>query len=484
MSTPTVDRADWQQNQHYQIPLPQDDDELHAAVQLLWGVNIPRTPVCPDHCTPFQAFADAFFMRYPVILWKASRGFGGKSQTLALLGITGAAVFGCGITLLGGSAAQSQSVHNIMTEAWFSSRAPRFLLKQEPTVMETKLINRGSIRALMASQRSVRGPHPQWLLLDEIDEMDLPILEAAQGQPMSKRGIRQMTCMSSTHQYPDATMAEMLRRAVQKGWPVREWCYRETSNPIDGWLTQEMMDLKRAEVSEAMWRVEYDLQEPSIGDRAIDGDALARMFDAEEGSWAGLPDKQLIIRQPRAGRKYATGVDWAKEQDWTVISTWDTTQRPWQRVAWERTNKLPWPVMVRKVVDRLDRYPGPLAHDATGIGNVVGDMLTDLGVRLRHPVHDVVMVGREREAIFAEYVAAIEADELRSPMIEFVYKEHLYTRQIDLFGGYGSGSRSGRGHPPDSVVADALAWRVRTGIRPFALPMVDQFTRDSPWIIQ
>ena len=37
---------------------------------------------------------------------------------------------------------------------------------------------------LTASQKSVRGPHPPSLLLDEIDEMDLEIFDAALGQPM------------------------------------------------------------------------------------------------------------------------------------------------------------------------------------------------------------------------------------------------------------------------------------------------------------
>ena len=38
------------------------------------------------------------------------------------------------------------------------------------------------IQALTAAQTAVRGAHPTRLLLDEIDEMKLPILEAAQGQ--------------------------------------------------------------------------------------------------------------------------------------------------------------------------------------------------------------------------------------------------------------------------------------------------------------
>ena len=76
---------------------------------------------------------------------------------------------------------------------------------------------RGTIQALTASQTAVRGAHPTRLLLDEIDEMKLPILEAAQGQPMDRDGVRAQTVMSSTHQYPDGPVTALRRRAADLG---------------------------------------------------------------------------------------------------------------------------------------------------------------------------------------------------------------------------------------------------------------------------
>ena len=67
--------------------LPQDDDELWWTVFGLWGYRIPRQSVCPGHVSPFKAFADAYFARYPSMIWKASRGLGGKSRTLGVLGL-------------------------------------------------------------------------------------------------------------------------------------------------------------------------------------------------------------------------------------------------------------------------------------------------------------------------------------------------------------------------------------------------------------
>ena len=111
------------------------------------------------------------------------------------------------------------------------------------------------------TETAVRGAHPTRLLLDEIDEMKLPILEAAQGQPMDRNGVRAQTVMSSTHQHPDGTVTAMRRRAADLGWPVSQWCYRETLAP-HGWLTEDQVVRKQAELSRTMWAVEYELQEP------------------------------------------------------------------------------------------------------------------------------------------------------------------------------------------------------------------------------
>jgi hypothetical protein len=57
--------------------------------------------VCPGHSTPWRAFCDAYFARTPVQVWVASRGFGGKSFLLSLLGLVEALTLGADTNLLG-----------------------------------------------------------------------------------------------------------------------------------------------------------------------------------------------------------------------------------------------------------------------------------------------------------------------------------------------------------------------------------------------
>ena len=447
---------------------PQTDDELWEFVVTVFGIRIPRTKICPNHSTPFDAFADAYFARSPVSIWKASRGFGGKSHTLAALVLSEAVCLGAQSTLLGGSAAQSLRVHEVTTEVWDHPLAPKHVLDGDPTTFMTRFQNGAWIRALMASQKSARGPHPQRLRLDEIDEMDLAILEAAQGQPMDGRGILSQTVMSSTHQYPDKTMTEMINRGEENGWPIFEWCWRENLEP-HGWLTKSMVERKQQEVSSAMWDIEYDLQEPSFEGRAISGDYVDWLFDKSKGSYEGYLDERIFAQPSDEKAQYITGVDWAKEKDWTIIVTYRIDTDPWELVAWTRTGRKPWPLMVQILDDQLAKYPGPCAHDSTGIGNVVKDLIRSTGIT------DVVFGGRNKDAIISEYVSAIEQRKLTGPFIDFAHGEHKYATLSDLYG---------KGHTPDTVIAGSLAWYLRNRYSELVSPVFSDFSRSvSPWSI-
>lgn len=435
---------------------PETDDELWEVVATIWGIEIPRKAVCPNHSAPFDAFADAYFARSPVSVWKASRGFGGKTTLLGTLAATEAVLLASSSTILGGSAAQSLRVKEVMHECMDSPLAPKDLLAQDPTQYATFFKNGGKVIALMASQRSVRGPHPQRLRLDEIDEMDLAILEAAQGQPMSTKKVAAQTVMSSTHQYPDKTMTTILSRAVEKGWAVFEWCWRETIEP-HGWLPIEEMERKRLEVSNAMWEIEYDLQEPSFEGRAIDSDSVERAFDANLGMWEGKEGEYIEIHAPKRKSSYITSADWAKKKDWTIIRTFDVTDpERWIEVAFERLGRRPWQEMVARYDDRIARYGGMGVYDATGLGDVVGDLLSVEAT-------GIIMVGRRREDMFSDYIAAIERGHFVSPRIEFMHKEHLYVTLEDLY--------KPAGHPPDTFVAGALAWYRRGRLSPMVPPI-------------
>lgn len=462
--------------------MPLTDEELWWWVLATWGVRIPRQRVCADHCSPFEAFADAFFARSSVAIWKASRGFGGKTQLLSLLGMSELVAYGAFVTILGGSGAQSQRVHETMTEAWHFPTSPSYLLLKDPTKFDTFLTNNGKARTLMASTKSVRGPHPQRMRLDEIDEMDLNVLESAQGQPMRKRNkegvlIETNTVMSSTHQYPDGTMTKMLRRAKEEGWPIYQWCFRESSNPIDGWLKPDEIERKRSEIPSGMWSAEYELQEPSFQGRAIDEEAVEKMFSPLYGTVDGNEGQYIQLGEPEWDREYITGADWAKSRDHTIIVTFDVTENPWKLVAYERLQRRPWPAMVKRLNIRWAKYGGKVAHDATGLGGVIDDLIEYPAMAQQGDMRGIIMAGRQRQEIINEYVNGVESGAFVAPRIHSMYDEHRFVTPDDLYNG------SASAHLPDTIAAAALAYHMRSNWTRTAAN-VDSLTREtSPWVM-
>lgn len=195
-----------------------------------------------------------------------------------------------------------------------------------------------------------------------------------------------------------------------------------------------------------MWDVEFDLQEPSPESRAILPEKVKVMFKPELGTYEGYNGEYIEIEPPQEGAKYSTGADWARKRDWTIIITLRKDVRPMRLVAFERMGRKPWPVMVGKLDERLDRYGnGDDAHDGTGLGDVVAGYL-------KHEVESVIMVGRARSDLLSNYISGIERGEIEAPMIRFMHGEHKYASVDDVYG-------SGKGvHLPDTIAAGALAY--------------------------
>lgn len=422
---------------------PRTADDLWNWVKAILGVEIPREQVCEDHRAPFDAFRAAYFAEHPIMLWEASRGFGGKSYLLAVLSLTEQITLGADVTLLGGSGEQSKNIHSYMGELWDAPLAPTWMLETDPTRTETRLTTGARVKALTASQRSVRGPHPQRLRMDEIDEMDEAVFDAALGQTMGTEGVDAQIVGSSTHQHPDGTMTEAKRRARKQGFPVYEWCYRESMEP-HGWLAEREVETKRATVPVVMWESEYELQEPTPESRAIDTEAVEQAFDPSLGEYEGRLGEGIELISPDEGDLFYHGTDWAKEQDWTVIASFERRQGgPDVLAAWQRLGRQPWPVMVKAHNDRVESYGGSSAHDATGVGNVVADYMDvqSRGFDFRQ--------AKKRAEMLSDYVAAIEDGQIRYPRITWAYREHKFASYDQLYGS---------DHLPDSVAAGALAW--------------------------
>lgn len=432
---------------------PVTDDELHHLVQALWGITIPRQKICPDHVAPFTAFSQAYFSRNPnAAVWYGSRGTG-KSLLLAVLALTKALTIGVDITILGGSMAQSANVHEHNRNLLDRRGSPAWALKK---VIDTEIVARGTnayIRPLPASPTTVRGPHPNTTLLDEVDEMEWSIYLSAQGQAMEKEpgnagiGFPEYLVASSTWQHVDGTFAKVLRQARAEGLPIYTWCYREVLKP-HGWMDPDFIDRKKRTTPAEMFKVEYELGEPSGETSAFDVMKIKPYFvpmtPVDERHADG--DDEWVYAKPDKHGRYAIGADWAKAKDYTVFSVIRTdTEPPHPMVYCRRVHRRDWPTMIGWFNKLINDYNGAAsAHDATGMGTVIADFVDERSTK-------VVMTRDKRMPLLTEYIADLENGRYLLP--DHLYDAHKGTTTSAVYGG------SQSDHVPDETVSLAMMRR-------------------------
>lgn len=313
---------------------------------------------------------------------------------------------------------------------------------------------------------------------DEVDEMDLEILDGALFQPMSTPTVRKQVVLSSTWHYPDKTMAEVLKRAKKQDWPVYSWCFKETLQP-HGWLHPREVEETRHSTSAERFAIEVELQEPSVEGRAIDGDALRRMFDRKYGEYRGDPDVPAQVDAKEKAKLLhmwvcAHGSDWADIRDWTIFMTLRVDCRPFRIVHWVRYGRTGG---YKEKIDRwnelLEQMPGAARHDAGGPAEGFNDRL--------HPSSEGVKItGANKADILHDYVAAIERGEIVGPYIDYAFQEHYYATHGSLYGGAGSQ------HTPDSIIAGAMAYRAAKSMVGVTegLAVPETLKRKAPWRIE
>lgn len=180
-----------------------------------------------NHISPFQFLSDVLLDRVKDFIVWANRS-GSKSYLAGLItwfkSCNKKLLETC---ILGGSESQSEKSYKAMGDFWRISDLREDYLVKEPMITKTEWLNGSLVSILTASQRSVRGPHPQDLILDEVDEMDEDIFEAALSQPLSKYDIPSSLGILSTNHNIDGTMDKALRIAERGDLKLYKWCVWE-----------------------------------------------------------------------------------------------------------------------------------------------------------------------------------------------------------------------------------------------------------------
>jgi len=220
-------------------PLRDTDTLLFDYLPAVLGIRVPDWPMCRDHEPPATAFRralsydmDAVRAHYPKILVVANRT-GGKSFFAALIEWLKAKRFprfeG---RILGGSADQALECYKHAVQ-FCQGLGNKLMsdLKAEPTRDRMGFRNGSLLQCLKASQTSVRGGHPNDLVIDETDEVPRPIFEAAQSMPHRRRtaDIPKQLIMTSTINRAGGLVEGLIREAERRGIEVITYCWKEVT---------------------------------------------------------------------------------------------------------------------------------------------------------------------------------------------------------------------------------------------------------------
>jgi hypothetical protein len=177
-----------------------------------------------DHAAPRRFLHDVLLGRVnDFVVWACRSG--SKSYLAGLITwIDSSFRPGLETTILGGSLEQSEKVYKAMDSFWAMSGLQDDYLLEEPTRRATAWLNGSIASVLTASPKSVRGPHPQRLLMDEIDEMDEAVYKAALSQPQSKRGIAASIGKLSTNHRYFGVMDSAVEQARAQSIALYKWC--------------------------------------------------------------------------------------------------------------------------------------------------------------------------------------------------------------------------------------------------------------------
>ena len=169
----------------------------------------------------------------------------------------------------------------------------------------------------------------------------------------------------------------------------------------------------------------------------------------------------FVVREPKRDERFSTGIDLARYKDKTVIETFDQSRTLAYMEILENTE---WDIQEQRIKWVVERYPGLVQVDATGVGDRVASALaTQHGIDIDPIVFNRKGITRNtmRDEILSELTMQIANTNIRFPRIPELLEALRAVRISQTQAGreiIGDGS----GHLPDVVSAMALAlWGLR-----------------------
>jgi len=225
--------------EHYLAQGINTPEDLHRFITAITRQPMPWKRICPNHKTPFDYLANAFFSDYihPMTgkymgmvnqLVIASRG-GSKTSTTAKINML-ELIFKPGIEIssVGAIQTQAQACYDY-TRNWIYDPLVGHLV-YDSTMQRTVMNNRALYRQLIGTMTGVNSPHPNKLRADEVELLrSEDVLQEMYLVPMSSDQYRGSMDIISTRKFPHGIMQYLVEHAEELYFNLITWCYKEVS---------------------------------------------------------------------------------------------------------------------------------------------------------------------------------------------------------------------------------------------------------------
>jgi hypothetical protein len=204
---------------------------------------------------------------------------------------------------------------------------------------------------------------------------------------------------------------------------------------------------------------EIDDAKEGVPDRIFRQEYLAEFVDETGGVFEGLDENlftgewDLPLSPGETEGPYATGVDFARHEDFRVAVTLDAAGRV---VNFDRAQGETWPQIQAEVVSIAEKYPGAVAVDASRDNKIVADLEAS-GVA----IDPVKFSPQRKRELIENLIAAVEAEELSAPEIPSLRNE-MQVFEYDVTRGGNVRYDAPSGFHDDTIDALALAVEART----------------------
>lgn len=156
------------------------------------------------------------------------------------------------------------------------------------------------------------------------------------------------------------------------------------------------------------------------------------------------------LEAPKQDKTYVTGVDLAKVDDFTVLTTIERETR--RVVAWERFNRIDWSFQKEKILAHCQRYRSMAIVDATGLGDPICEDLIRQGLS----VFPFKISSGSKKELIERLMVAIEQRQITFPNLPVLIEE-LGLYQYNVTESHNITYGAPDGSNDDAVISLALA---------------------------